>query len=231
MNRASLLLGSLVLSMLLGCAGEKPPPLLSNGKDTLPVMDFSVAKPLDPLPDGWIKNEFFTRSPMQYSFGTHQGVSAMRFATDDSASMLGRDMDIDLAQYPILTWKWLVEIPITSTISEKLREGDDHPARLFVTLETAKGERRAFEIIWANKEFQIGQYKIIDEFHHYTANGGDAKLIGRWFEERLDLQKIYREIWQDGEQPRLTHIAVFCDSDETGTRSVAWFSHITLRTR
>ncbi|WP_424946658.1 DUF3047 domain-containing protein [Candidatus Spongiihabitans sp.] len=231
MNRLSRILGTLALGLLFGCAGEKPEPLVGNGEDALIVMDFSVAKPLHPLPNDWVKNEFFTRVPMKYSFGTYQGVPAMRFETDNSASMLGRDLDIDLAQYPILTWKWLVEVPITSTVSEKLPEGDDHPARLLVTLKTAKGEPRAFEIIWGNKEFRAGQYKVIGDFHHYTANGGDPKLVGRWFEERLDLREIYRKIWKDGEQPRLTHIAVFCDSDETDTRSVAWFSHITLRTR
>lgn len=224
------MLGGLALGLLLsGCSGNKPEPLVGNGEDTLVVMDFSVAKPLQPLPNNWVKKEFFTRSPMTYSFATHQDVPAMRFETDDGASMLGRDLDIDLAQYPILTWKWLVEVPIVSTISEKLHEGDDHPARLYITLETAKGEERAFEIIWGNREFSAGQYKVIDDFHHYTANGGDPKLIGRWFDEKLDLREIYRTIWKDGEQPRLTHIAVFCDSDETDTRSVAWFSHITLQ--
>jgi Protein of unknown function (DUF3047) len=37
-----------------------------------------------------------------------------------------------LAAYPMLAWRWYIELPIRSPIDERTREGDDHPARLFL---------------------------------------------------------------------------------------------------
>jgi hypothetical protein len=46
---------------------------------------------------------------MSMAFEVKDGVPSMRFATDDSASMLFRHVDIDLAAYPMLAWRWYIE--------------------------------------------------------------------------------------------------------------------------
>jgi len=42
------------------------------------------------------------------------------------------------------------------------------------------------EIIWGNK-LKAGDYKYVDRFPHYVADGGDDK-IGQWLREEVDLQ-------------------------------------------
>jgi hypothetical protein len=37
-----------------------------------------------------------------------------------------RHVDIDLAAYPMLAWRWYIELPIRSPLDERTREGDDH---------------------------------------------------------------------------------------------------------
>jgi len=76
---------------------------------------------------------------MTMSFAIKEGVPSMRFETHDSASMLFRSVDIGLAAYPILAWRWYIELPIRSPLDERIREGDDHPARLFLRFD---GSRR-----------------------------------------------------------------------------------------
>jgi hypothetical protein len=63
---------------------------------------------------------------MSMSFAVKDGVPSMRFETHDSASMLFRHVDIDLAAYPMLAWRWYIELPIRSPLDERTREGDDH---------------------------------------------------------------------------------------------------------
>jgi hypothetical protein len=46
----------------------------------------------------------------------------MRGEFHDSASMLLRDVDIDLAAYPMLAWRWYIELPIRSPLDERTRE-------------------------------------------------------------------------------------------------------------
>jgi hypothetical protein len=74
------------------------------------------------------------------------GVAALRVSADDGASILVRFVDIDLAAYPTLNWKWFVEKPIDLAVDERTDDGDDHPARLFIALTNATGERRALEV-------------------------------------------------------------------------------------
>jgi len=105
--------------------------LKADGAPVVTVMDFGQSFPLDPLPSGWKHRKFWTRTPITMAFAVKDGVPSMRFETHDSASMLVRHVDIDLAAYPMLAWRWCIEVPI-SPRDERTREGDGHPARLFL---------------------------------------------------------------------------------------------------
>jgi len=76
--------------------------LKPDGWPVVTVMDFSQSVSLDPLPSGWRHRKFWTRSPMTMAFTVKDGVPSMRFETHDSASMLFRSVDIELAAYPML---------------------------------------------------------------------------------------------------------------------------------
>ena len=121
--------------------GGRGEVLKPDGGQVLAVMDFGQSFPLDPLPSGWRHRKFRTRSPMSMSFTVKDGVPSMRFESDDGASMLFRHVDIDLAAYPMLAWRWYIELPIRSPLDERSREGDDHPARLFLRFATDHGEK------------------------------------------------------------------------------------------
>ena len=56
-----------------------------------------------------------------------EGVPSLRFQTRNSASMLFRAVDIDLAAYPMLAWRWFIELPIKSPLDERTREGRRSP--------------------------------------------------------------------------------------------------------
>ena len=181
--------------------------LKPNGGPIVTVMDFGRSFPLDPLPSGWRHRKFWTRSPMTMAFTVKDGVPSMRFETHDSGSMLFRHVDLDLATYPMLAWRWFIELPIRSPQDERTREGDDHPARLFLRFITDRGEKRAMEVIWGNR-LRPGDYKYIGSFPHFVANTGDDR-VGRWLDERIDLARVYAEIWKDAAPVHLVDVAIF----------------------
>jgi hypothetical protein len=213
---------------LTGCGERRQNVLVPAGEAEIVVMDFSAPLPLDPLPAGWHHRKFWTRAPMTIGFAVKDGVPAIRLATDGTASMLFRHVDIDLAAYPRLAWRWHVEKPIDSPLDERTRAGDDHPARLFIAFRTASGEDRRMEIIWGNKVLKAGDIKYLGTFPHYVANGGDAN-IGRWIAEDVDLGAIYRRFWPDAAPAHVIDIALFCDSDETRAGSVAYFADVRMK--
>ena len=133
------------------------------------------------------------------AFAVKDGVSSMRFATHDSASMLFRHVDIDLAAYPMLAWRWYIELPVLSPLDERTREGDDHPARLFLGFWTDRargGRASAMEVIWGNR-LKPGEYKYIGGFPHFFPADAGEDRSGRWLDEKIDLARVYDEIWND----------------------------------
>src|SRR5262249_20478601 len=139
------------LTFLTACDGgrERTNVLTGNSQPEVTVMDFSTPFSLDPLPAGWYHRTFWTRGPMQMAFAVKDGVPALRFETSSTASMLFRHVDLGLADYQFLIWRWYIEQPIDSHLDEHAREGDDHPARLFLVFRTTTEEEHRMEIIWA----------------------------------------------------------------------------------
>jgi len=80
---------------------------------------------------------------------------------------------------PMLAWRWDIELPIRSPLDERTREGDDHPARLFLRFATDRGEKRALEVIWGNR-LKPGEYKYIGNFPHFVADAGDDRVGRSW---------------------------------------------------
>ncbi|MEP5730524.1 MAG: DUF3047 domain-containing protein [Sulfitobacter sp.] len=178
------------------------------------------------LTEGWGHRTFFRVTPAEYRMLNENGKDVLQCGTDNSASILARDTRIALADLPILSWRWKVTQPISSNIDEATKEGDDHPVRFFLQFSDDTGENRSMEIIWSNKKFAPGEYKIIGSFLHYVANGLDENTQ-KWHEHSVDLRQLYKDIGGTG-IGTLETLGFFCDSDNTGAYSEGYFSDIQL---
>ena len=85
------------------------------------------------------------------------------------------------------------------------------------------------EVVWGNR-LKAREYKYIGGFPHFVADGGNDR-VGRWLDERIDLARIYAEIWKDAAPAHVVDVAVFCDSDDTHTASISYFSYVRLERR
>ncbi len=206
-------------------------PVVAGAGPSVAVMEFTVPPIVEPPSAGWWHIKFLTKPAMQISFVEKDAVKALRCETSASGSIFGRHTDIDLAQFPSLAWSWLVETPVVAAAPEADRTGDDHPARFLLHLLDSEKHEHYFEIIWSNGAFSPGQWKMIGDFPHYVANGGDAKTganTNKWFAEKVNLLELYRTATKRKDTPRLINIAVFCDTDDTGAKSVAYFGKVEL---
>jgi hypothetical protein len=201
--------------------------LVADTGDAVTIFDASAPMPLEPTPQGWRHRKFWFVPPMKVSFTRKDGVPALRCETNAGGSILGRHTDIDVVRFRHLTWRWLIEVPIASDRDERTREGDDHPVRFFLEFRDTSNGAHRMEIIWANRAFKRGEWKYLGAFPHYVADGGNENM-GHWREESADLLDIYRAISKRTDAPRLSFFALFCDSDNTGGRSVAYTSGVRL---
>lgn len=185
---------------------------------------------LDRLPPGWAHRTFLTAPAADYRLGTGDAGPEMRCLTDGSGSILGRETDVALADFPMLRWEWRIDRALPAMPDEATRAGDDHPARFFLRFEDGTGARHAAEIIWSNGAFAPGDWKVIEGFHHLVAGSGSAPSDG-WQAAEADLPALLRRIGGDPEGARLRVLAFFCDSDNTGGASDARFRAVTLGPR
>ena len=219
--------------LLSGCGGgQRTAVLTADGSPSVTVMDFKKPLAFDPVPAGWHHRKFFRTAPMEISFQVKDGRSAIRLETHASASMLYRYTDLDVAAYPHLSWEWFVERPIVSALDERVGSaGDDHPARIYLKFLGAGGEEHAMELIWGNVHLHAGDWKYLEAssggrgFPHYVVNGGNQN-VGKWFKEKVHLGELYRTLWGDPAGARLIEVALFCDSDNTGAASIAYFAGV-----
>jgi hypothetical protein len=206
-------------------------PVMAGDGPTVALMDFATPPSLEPITLGWWHKTFLTRPAMKISFVEKDVHKTLRCETNGSGSIFGRHTDIDLGTFPNLTWSWLVEQPVIAAVSETESKGDDHPARFLVQFADSEKALHYIEIIWSNGAFKAGQWKIIGNFHHYVANGGDAtsgENTNRWFDEKVNLLDLYRTATKRNDTPHLINIAIFCDTDDTGAKSIAYFSKVAL---
>ena len=175
---------------------------------------------------GWKERTFLRVTPTRYRLNKEDGVPTLRCSTDNSGSILARDTDIALSDLPILSWQWKVIVPISSTIPEDTESGDDHPLRFYLQFSNGTGETKGAEIIWSNRKYTSGDYKIIGSFPHLVANGLDEN-VGVWHDQTVDLRQLYIDIGGTG-TPQLEVLGFFCDSDNTGAESDGYFRNIVL---
>jgi len=64
---------------------------------------------------------------------------------------------------------------------------------------TDRDEKGAMEVIWGNR-LQTGDFKYPRSFPHFVADAGDER-VGHWLDERIDLARVYAEIWKCGTGP------------------------------
>ena len=207
------------------------------------VMDFSAPEALDsPGPD-WQHKKFFRTTPMSMTLEENSGYHAIRLETEGSGSIWGRHVDIDLGKTPILAWSWKIESHV-EVEDETTTDGDDHPARFFLSFGKPESRGmwgsfrdwvgsiihglpyngRAFEIVWGNN---LGEGKLyyIRNFPHYVKRGGKQN-INRWWDEEVDLEKLYHQIWPSEKIPHLVFIGLMNDTEIFGKKAVSYFANV-----
>lgn len=237
----------LIFIFIIDCSA-----LCAQNEDVLEVGKFSNARIDDGLPTGWEPLTFKQiTSHSEYKLIRDQGQVVIKATTRSAASGLVRKISINPGQYPIVQWKWKIT-GIYPNGDATRREGDDYPARLYVTFaydpqkvgffEKAKYEAAkllygeyppigAINYIWANRA-PIGT--IIK--NPYTSR---AKMIpcqsgagkkGRWITEQRNVYDDYMAAF--GEPPPLiSGVAIMADSDNTGGATISYFGDIIFKKR
>jgi hypothetical protein len=97
------------------------------------------------LPEGWKPVPFKKiKRHTEYSLVRDEGNTVVKAVSNASASGLVREIRINPKEYPIVQWHWKVTNVLKKGGVHK-KEGDDYPARIYITFEYDPGKLGFFE--------------------------------------------------------------------------------------
>ena len=220
----------------------------AQNTSALEVGKFSAAPEGAALPDGW-KPLTFAKIPKQtqYEIIKEGGRPVVKAISDASASGMTKDIKIDPKEFPVVRWQWKVE-NLLATSDATRKDGDDYPARLYITFEYDPGKVSvgkklkykagrvlfgdipigAINYVWERKA-PIGA--VIDnaytDFVKMVVVESGPQKLGMWIDEERNIYEDYKKAFGE-EPPMINGVAIMSDTDNTKERAIAYYGNITF---
>ena len=176
----------------------------------------------------WREQSFRATDPTRYRLTDEGGTVVLEAESRKQASGLIYEIDVDLASYPILVWRWKVEgiLPAGNALT---REGDDYPARVYVVFpHWFTPKTRSINYIWGNRlaQGEVVPNPFFGNARMVAVQSGNEQA-GIWIKECRNVYQDYRKIFGEA-PPQAGAIALMTDTDNTGGQARAWYADIRL---
>ncbi len=237
---------------ILGLAAATLVPHLARAQATIEAMRFSSLSPGGPLPPSLQPFAFESRPRRtEYALVEDEGRTVLRARADASTSGIMRELRVDPRTHPMLVWRWKVtRLLVKSDLAT--RDGDDFPARLYVTFDLEPsalptGERLQIEVarmlygprlpvaalcyVWdANAPAEtFAPNAYTDRVRMVVVESG-AVNVGRWVRYERNVADDFRRAFGI-EPPAISAVIVSTDTDNTGERAESYYGDVEFRPR
>jgi hypothetical protein len=234
---------SLVWFFLYGMAFADPPPAVEVG-------NFSAAPAGDSLPPDWKPLTFkkIERHTV-YTLVRDEGSVVIKAVAEASASGLTREIRIDPREYPIVQWRWKVS-DILKKGDVHRKDGDDYPARIYITFEYDPAKVGFFEKAkYTAARLLYGQYPPLGAINYiwesraprgtvvsnpYTdrvkmivVESGESRT-NQWVSEERNIYEDYLRAFGE-KPPMISGVAIMTDTDNTGESVTAYYGDIVFK--
>ena len=218
--------------------------------DVLEVGRFSAAVPGTEFPENWKPLTFpKIKRHTVYTLIRDGDVVIVKAMSEASSSGLKREITIDPKEYPIAQWRWKIgNILKRSDVTRK--DGDDYPARLYITFAYDSAKVNVFEKAkYETARLLYGQYPPLGALNYiwdskaakgavvpnpYTARAimivveSGAANVNRWVTEERNVYEDYKAAFGE-EPPLISGLAVMTDTDNTGESATAFYGDIVFK--
>lgn len=202
------------------------------------------------VPEGWTLRTglFYPKTKgAQALWVRENGVAAVKLHSKAALTFLEKSVDIDIKQYPMVSWQWKVENILTG-IDERTIEGDDHPIRIFFVFAPDETKQSAW--------FRFKRFLYLDRIHGHPMGGrfteylwsshleqgtiisdpakpqqklmvieGGSDKTGKWLRYERNLYEDFKKLY-NGEPRRLIFIGILNDTDKTGQEAVSYIADL-----
>lgn len=215
------------------------------------VLDMGLSKESyksNAIPIGWSLKKSSTASRRGVAHWTvTDGMHAVRLHSDAALTFLQKTVNIDLKEYPTVSWKWMIENTLTG-LNETTRAGDDHPIRIFFVFDPDESKQSWW--------FRLKRFLYLDWAHGHPYGGGFTeylwsshlemgeiindpgmpsqklivvesgdKHVGQWRSYERNLYEDFLSLYAR-EPRRLIFIGILTDTDQTGQTATSYIADL-----
>ena len=180
------------------------------------------------LPQGWELRE--NSGKADFKVDSEKGNHFIRLHSEDTSWTLYKSVDIDVREYPILTWRWKVtRLPKGGDVRRK--ETDDQAGQLYVQFPRFPEQVRSQIIgyIWDSTAPQGAILKSPSDNPPPTKivvlQSGEGK-VGQWVTERRNVYQDYRDLFGEEIPPRAKRISLWINTQRTKTEAECLYDDI-----
>jgi hypothetical protein len=241
---------AIIIPALLIYILTSPLTIRAQSQAIIEVGKFSAAAMGDAFPPGWKPLAFKKiEKHTTYTLVKDDNTVVIKAVAEASASGLTREIKINPKEYPIIQWRWKVS-NVLKKGDVKRKDGDDYPARIYITFEYDPGKLSFFEkakyetirllygqypplgainYIWESKT-SIGTMvpnSYTDRVMMFVVESGPSKL-NQWVNEERNIFEDYKKAFGQ-EPPMISGIAIMTDTDNTGESATAYYGDILFK--
>ena len=227
------------------------PSSFAGEANRITIGKFTAEKEADGSPKGWKTVTHFNTAPTSYQVVKYQGKYILEAEGIGTCSSLFREVQAELKDYPIISWKWKISNVIRQAI-ETRKDRNDSAARVIIVFKTRPEDitlwygleylvTRALrkdepvgpriEYIWGNR---IEKGRILDNpsvkySRVIVLETGEGKT-NRWIREKRNLVEDYKAAF--GTDPEgILALGIQTDTDQSNESITAYYGEIFLSKR
>ena len=163
----------------------------------------------------------------KYTLGKNEYGNFIRSESENAASGLGKEIEINLSKTPFLNITWKVEKDL-SGINENSKKGHDYAARVFVIKKTGATplSNRAMNYVYSsNNEINSNQPSP------YTKKSIDYVLsttkenLNEWVTVKVNVKEHFKK-FHDLDVDDIEGVAIMTDTDNSKKLAIAYYQNI-----
>lgn len=200
------------------------------------------------VPNGWSLRKWPGKTTgAKAEWEIDDGIAAVKLHSNANLTFLGKNVDIDIKDYPFISWKWKV-VNILDGVDERTSAGDDHPLRIFFVFDPDEKKqpfwfrlKRLIYLDWVHGHPYGGRFTEYLWSSHLQAGdiisdpgkswqklmvveGGSSKL-GQWLSYEKNLYLDFKNLYNE-EPRRLIFIGILNDTDQTGQAATSYITDL-----
>lgn len=182
------------------------------------------------IPEGW-KGQNWGSPKYDFTVVNEGSGKALQLKSQDEGSTISKEVKVDVAQFPVLEWRWKA-VTLPRGGDSRKKDTDDQAAQIYVTFPRFPQAVRSRIIgyVWDTMApaGTIAKSEKTGTVTYVIVRSGSADL-GKWITETRNVYEDYKRIFGEEPSERMGAVSVSIDSNDTKSSAESYMGEILFR--